>query len=241
MPGSSDCRRLIPGQGRASGGALKKLRGPAASGGLSTRWAVTGRSRSGEPVRPCESIAHFMTLCLQSALYVHKSKRDDQAALKHRIQGHRRDAGAIRMAPVDVLLQRDGWAINVKRVYRLYEELSLQLRHKTPKRRVVRQAARGPNPGMSDRRGPGDGFRSRPACHRPQDPRADHRRHFQRLFAAAFRSRFSPAVDLRLSHRGEDVVPPLERICQTTGWPKTIRVDQGSEFVSRDRGLRAYQ
>jgi putative transposase len=37
---------------------------------------------------------------------------------------------------VHVLLQRDGWAINVKRVYRLYRELSLQLRNKTPKRRV---------------------------------------------------------------------------------------------------------
>jgi putative transposase len=35
-----------------------------------------------------------------------------------------------------VLLQRDRWAINVKRVYRIYRELSLQLRHKTLKRRV---------------------------------------------------------------------------------------------------------
>jgi len=35
-----------------------------------------------------------------------------------------------------VLLQRDGWTINVKRVYRLYRELSLQLRNKTLKRRV---------------------------------------------------------------------------------------------------------
>ena len=37
---------------------------------------------------------------------------------------------------VHVLLQRDGWTINVKRVYLLYRELSLQLRNKTPKRRV---------------------------------------------------------------------------------------------------------
>jgi hypothetical protein len=28
---------------------------------------------------------------------------------------------------------------------------------------------------MSDQRDLGDGFRSRPACHRPQDPRADDR------------------------------------------------------------------
>jgi putative transposase len=37
---------------------------------------------------------------------------------------------------VHVLLQRDGWAINVKRAYRHYRELGLQLRNKTPKRRV---------------------------------------------------------------------------------------------------------
>jgi hypothetical protein len=38
---------------------------------------------------------------------------------------------------VHVLLQRDGWVINVKRVYRLYRESSLQLRNKTPKRCVA--------------------------------------------------------------------------------------------------------
>jgi hypothetical protein len=54
-------------------------------------------------------------------------------------------------------------------------------------------------------------------------------------------SRFSPAVDPRFSYRGEDVVLTLERICKTVGYPKTIRVDQGSEFISRDLDLWAYQ
>ena len=43
-------------------------------------------------------------------------------------------------------------------------------------------------------------------------------------------SRFSPAVDPRFSYRGEDVVLTLERICKTVGYPKTIRVDQGSSL-----------
>jgi putative transposase len=34
-----------------------------------------------------------------------------------------------------VLLRREGWRVNPKRVYRLYRE-GLQLRNKTPKRRV---------------------------------------------------------------------------------------------------------
>ena len=53
-------------------------------------------------------------------------------------------------------------------------------------------------------------------------------------------SRFSPAIDPRFSYRGEDVVQILERVCAKVGYPATIRVDQGSEFVSRDLDLWAY-
>ena len=54
-------------------------------------------------------------------------------------------------------------------------------------------------------------------------------------------SRFSPAVDPRFSYRGEDVVATLERVCRSIGYPEAIRVDQGSEFISRDLDLWAYQ
>jgi putative transposase len=53
-------------------------------------------------------------------------------------------------------------------------------------------------------------------------------------------SRFSPAVDPRFSYKGEDVVLTLERVCKNIGYPKSIRVDQGSEFISRDLDLWAY-
>jgi putative transposase len=53
-------------------------------------------------------------------------------------------------------------------------------------------------------------------------------------------SRFSPAIDPRVSYRAEDVVATLERVCDAMGYPKTIRVDQGSDFVSRDLDLWAY-
>ena len=54
-------------------------------------------------------------------------------------------------------------------------------------------------------------------------------------------TRFSPAVDPRFNYRGEDVVQTLERICRSVGYPKAIRVDNGSEFISRDLDLWAYQ
>ncbi|GAC1045264.1 hypothetical protein thsrh120_52680 [Rhizobium sp. No.120] len=41
-------------------------------------------------------------------------------------------------------------------------------------------------------------------------------------------SRYCPAADVRFTYRGEHVVQTLEGICRKTGYPKTIRVDNGS-------------
>ena len=53
-------------------------------------------------------------------------------------------------------------------------------------------------------------------------------------------SRFSPVIDPRHSYRAEDDVQTLERVCKMMGYQKTIRVDQGSEFVSWDLDFWAY-
>jgi len=54
-------------------------------------------------------------------------------------------------------------------------------------------------------------------------------------------SRFSPVLEPRFTFRGVDVVQVLESICRQLGFLATIRVDQGTEFVSRDLDLWAYQ
>lgn len=46
-------------------------------------------------------------------------------------------------------------------------------------------------------------------------------------------------LDARFSYRGADVVQTLDRVCSTGGYPTTIRVDQGSAFVSRDLDIWA--
>lgn len=53
-------------------------------------------------------------------------------------------------------------------------------------------------------------------------------------------SKYAPAIDPRYSYRAEDVVHRLENVCRQVGYPETIRVDQGSEFISRDLDLWAY-
>ena len=50
-------------------------------------------------------------------------------------------------------------------------------------------------------------------------------------------SRYVPGLDARFTYRGEDVVATLDLVCRRIGYPATIRVDQGSEFISRDMDL----
>jgi putative transposase len=133
---------------------------------------------------------------------------------------------------VHVLLRREGWSINEKRTRRIYRELGLQLRNKSPKRRVKAKL-------RDDRR----------AATRPNETWAMDFVHDQLAAGSKIRvltvvdifSRYSPALDARLSYRAEDVVQTLERTCAAVGYPKTIRVDQGTEFVSRDLDLWAYK
>ena len=80
---------------------------------------------------------------IDRSLHVYKSKRNDQAALKQRIKDICKTRVRYGYRRVHVLLQRDGWAANIKRVYRLYRELGLQLRNKTPKRRVKAKLREG--------------------------------------------------------------------------------------------------
>ena len=121
--------------------------------------------------------------------------------------------------------------MNTKLTYRLYREMGLQLRNKTPKRRVRAK--------LRDDRAPA----SRPnevwAMDFVHDQLATGRK-IRILTIVDTYSRYSPTVDARFSYRGEDVVATLERVCGRIGYPKTIRVDQGSEFVSRDLDLWAY-
>ena len=148
------------------------------------------------------------TLRIDRALYVYKSKRGDQAALKGRIKDICETRVRYGYRRLHVLLQREGWAINVKRVYRLYRELSLQLRNKTPKRRVKAK--------LREDRTEARQINETWAMDFVHDQLATGRKIRVLTIVDTF-SRFSPAVDPRFSYRGHDVVLTLERICNTVG------------------------
>ena len=166
-----------------------------------------------------------------TSTYHYKARRRDQAGIEARIK----DICATRVRygyrRVHVLLRREGWEINQKRTRRIYSELGMQLRNKTPKRRVKaklredRQEAVGPNDVWAmdfvhDQLATGTKLRV--------------------LTVVDTFSRYVPVLDPRFSYRGEDVFRSLERVCSRIGYPRTIRVDNGSEFISRDLDLWAY-
>jgi putative transposase len=73
---------------------------------------------------------------IDTLTYNYRSRRPDHAELGKRIREIAETRARYGYRRVHVLLHREGWQVNARRVYRLYRELGLQLRNKVPKRRV---------------------------------------------------------------------------------------------------------
>jgi transposase InsO family protein len=73
---------------------------------------------------------------MDTSTYHYKSRRREQAGIEARIREICETRVRYGYRRVHVLLRREGWEINMKRTHRIYNELGLQLRNKTPKRRV---------------------------------------------------------------------------------------------------------
>ena len=168
---------------------------------------------------------------VDTSTYHYKSRRPGQADLEQRIKDICQMRVRYGYRRVHVLLRREGWHINQKKTRRIYRELGLQLRIKTPKRRD--------NAKLREDRWTATQSNETSAMDFVHDQLATGRK-IRVLTVVDTFSRYSPAIDPRFSYRGEDVVRTLERICAKSGYPGTIRVDQGSRFVSRDLDLWAY-
>lgn len=123
----ADCCRPVAGQGHATGCAFKKALRPARKRKLvdtiKADWKVSIR-------RACS------VLKVDRSLYVYKSRRGEQAELKLKIKDICQTRVRYGYRRVHILIKREGWPVNAKRIYRLYKEMDLQLRNKVPKRRV---------------------------------------------------------------------------------------------------------
>jgi len=163
--------------------------------------------------------------------YHYKAKRRPQAVLNKRIKEIAETRVRYGYRRIHVLLRREGWRVNAKRVWRLYREMGLQLRNKAPKRRVQAKLREG----RSGAIGPNEVW----AMDFVHDQLFDGRKIRALTIIDTF-TRLSPAIDVRQNYRGSDVVTTLERATTQDGLPKTIRVDNGPEFVSKELDLWAF-
>ena len=177
-------------------------------------------------VRSCSVV-----LLHRSAWYYKHQEKDD-TALRNRI----REIAEVRVRygieRICVLLKREGWKDNWKRIYRIYKEEGLNLRSKRPKR-------------------------NKSAAHRMERPDINglnicwsmdfvcdqlfNGQRFRALTVVDNYSRKCLCIQTGKSIKGGDVVKIMELISLIRGsYPQRIQVDNGSEFISKSLDKWAY-
>lgn len=160
----------------------------------------------------------------------YQSTRDRQDALRQRL----RELAAVRVRfgyrRLTVLLKREGWPVNAKRIYRLYDDEGLTVRTKPRKRLASRP--RVPLPTAT-----------RPNARWSMDfvsARLVDGRWFRTLTVLDLYTREALALVADRSLTGVKVAAALSRVLQDRPAPLAITVDNGGEFGSRAMDAWAY-
>lgn len=171
-------------------------------------------------------------LKLSRTVYAYRSIARDASAITLRIKEITSTRVHYGYRRVQVMLRREGGQDNHKRVYRLYREQGLSLRHKRPKRnksarlRQPKQQVTAMNEIWS------------------MDFVADALFDGRRLRTLPVIDNYTSeclAIEVGQALKGGDVVRTLQRIVHERGRPKIIKVDNGSEFISKAMDRWAYE
>lgn len=165
--------------------------------------------------------------------WYYRSKRKSDLPVRQRI----REIAAARVRygykRIHILLRREGWKDNRKRVHRIYKEEGLNLRSKRP-RRSKAAAHRLERPGLT-------GIYQCCSMDFVADQLFDGRK-FRTLTLVDNFSRECLTIGVGQSIKGIDVVKILEDLKrQKNIIPRRIQVDNGSEFISKDFDKWAYE
>jgi putative transposase len=130
-----------------------------------------------------------------------------------------------------LLLQREGWKVGKKLVYRLYRELGLQMRRKC--RRKLVSARRGERMAAVTAN---EKWSMDFVAERLEDGRA-----FRVLTMIDQFTRECLKLEVAAHMSGTRVVESLERVAELRGYPKSVTVDNGTEFCSKAVDAWAYR
>lgn len=168
---------------------------------------------------------------LERSSYYYRAHPRDNRALLVRLK----ELAAVRVRygyrRLTILLRREGWKVNAKRVYRLYSEANLGVRTKARRKRAAQ--VRVPLAGATQ-------VNERWSMDFVSDRLADGRA-FRVLTIVDQYSRECPLLEPGFSLTGKRVVDCLDRLASERGLPDAITIDNGSEFCSRALDIWAYQ
>jgi len=161
----------------------------------------------------------------------YQSRRDPQEELRQRLRelaGSRPRYGYRRLT---VMLRREGWKVNAKRVYRIYREENLGVHTAKRKKRGAHVRVPLPEPTRPNQRWSMD-FVS--------DRLADGR-WFRILTVIDQYTRECLCAYADRSQTGEKVVAQMKRLAAMRGMPESITTDNGGEFAGKAMEAWAYQ
>ncbi len=168
---------------------------------------------------------------IQLATLRYRSRRDPQTALRMRLRELAASRVRFDYRRLTVLLRREGWKVNTKRIYRLYTEDGLAVRAKlrrkiTRRQRVPLLTATRPHERLSM------DFVSN---------RLVDGRWFRVLTVVNQFTRECLVLLTDSSLTGTKVAQALSEIVAKRGAPVSITVDNGTEFQSKAMEVWAYQ
>ena len=172
-------------------------------------------------------------MMIHHSVFYYKQHRREDIALRSRIREIAKTRVRYGHHRICILLRREGWKDNHKRIYRVYKEEGLNLRSKRPRR-------------------------NKASAHRLERPENNSLHHcwsmdfvsdalfdgrkFRALTIVDNFSRECLAIMPGQSLKGTNVVTALEKIRIERGLvPTRIQTDNGSEFISKEVDRWAYE
>jgi putative transposase len=158
------------------------------------------------------------------ASHRYRSRRDPASELRMRLKDLAESRVRYGYRRLHVLLRREGWPVNHKRIYRLYSEEGLSIRTRSLKRRrACRYRSARAEPGTMNDVWAMDFVSDKLFDDQP----------FRILTMVDCHTREALATSARTNFRAYQVVEELDRIVRLRGKPRNIRVDNGPEFAGR--------
>ena len=169
---------------------------------------------------------------LRRSVWYEKSVARDQSALRQRIRDIALSRPRFGYLRVTVMLRREGWTVNKKRVHRLYRLEGLQLRMKAKRRKRI-ALLRGKPPLAT---GPNQHWSMDFMHDQMHDGRA-----FRILTVIDQWSRESVTLEANFRLTGRCVGQALDQAAAQRRLPQAITVDNGTEFTSKALDEWAYR